>query len=162
MLRRLFGGGSEEARPNPNHAAFAWEDGDDAKRGRPSWDAQGYAAERGLEFRGSGAFVGFRGVMPLSDDRIFNAVRGRLPGGQPGILFHELMLLAALAGKVTGVSGSLYHVRIETEDFHFFNWRPEDIAKSWVNSHDPTGLLVDPDPTPPVHAPVTTAAAHVP
>jgi len=162
MLGRLFGRKSEGSRPQHNYAAFAWGDGDDAKRGRPSWDAQGYAAERGLQFRGSGAFVGFRGVMPLSDDRIFNAVRGRLPGGQPGILFHELMLLSALDGSIKGVSGSFYHLSIATEDYHFFNWSPEDIAKSWVNSHDPTGLLIDPDPTPPAHAPVTTAAAHVP
>src|SRR5919112_5347802 len=100
MLERLFKRKtieSPESSSAQNHAAFAWADGDDAKRGRPSWDAQGYAAERGLQFRGSGAFVGFRGVMPLTDDRIFNAVRGQLPGGQFGIIFHELLLLAALA-----------------------------------------------------------------
>ena len=163
ILGRLFGGGGpKEPRTEHNYAAFAWADGDDAKRGQPAWDAQGYAAERGLEFRGSGAFVGFRGVMPLSDDRIFNAVRGTLPGGQPGILFHELTLLSALSGHINGVSGSFFLTRIATEDYRFFNFRPEDMVKDWVNSHDPTGLLIDPDPTPPARAPVTTAATHVP
>ena len=162
MLGRLFGRRSGEPRTEHNRAAFAWEDGDDAKRGQPSWDAQGYASERGLEFRGSGAFVGFRGVMPLSDDLIYNAMRGRLPGGQPGILLHELVLLSADRGSIAGVGGSFYHLSIATENFRFFSLKPEDIVKDWIDSHDPTGLLIDPDPTPPARAPVTTAATHGP
>src|SRR5919107_1466004 len=110
MLGRLFGRKSGEPNPTHNHAAFAWADGDDAKRGRPSWDAQGYAAERGLQFRGSGAFVGFRGVMPLSDELIYNAMRGVLPGGAPGILMHELVMLSADRGSIVGVSGSFHHL----------------------------------------------------
>jgi hypothetical protein len=89
-------------------------------------------------------------------------MRGRLPGGEPGILMHELVLLAASAGEVTGVTGSLFHTRVSSGDFTLFPHSIEDVARSWVNSHDPTGLLVEPNSFPPARAPVSTAAAHVP
>ena len=43
------------------YAAFAPEDREDAKRRRPAATLEGYAAERGLEYRGRGMLAGFRG-----------------------------------------------------------------------------------------------------
>jgi hypothetical protein len=73
------------------YAAFAPEDVEDASRRRPAVSLEGYAASWGLEFKGRGGLAGFRGALPAFDDYAFNLLRGVLPGGRFGILYHELL-----------------------------------------------------------------------
>jgi len=62
----------------------------DAVRGRPDVDLSGWAARRGLRFRGATAQGGHLSVTcPWSTDLLFNVVRGRWPGGTDGIVCHE-------------------------------------------------------------------------
>ena len=56
--------------------------------------------------------------MPLADDRIYNAVRGQLPGGAVGILFHELMLLRRTSTSSRAVRGGLRAFLRDAEPLH--------------------------------------------
>jgi hypothetical protein len=61
-----------------------------AKRGRPDFDLTGWAARRGLDFRGGAPQGGHLSITcPWSEDLLFNVVRGRWPGGDHGVLCHE-------------------------------------------------------------------------
>jgi hypothetical protein len=72
-------------------AAFSSADVDDAKRGRPAVDLRGYAADRGLEFVDSATPAGYRTAVPCDPEQQFNVMRGRLPGGEAGIVAHEAL-----------------------------------------------------------------------
>ena len=86
-------------RPN-NHgyAAFVRDDVEQAKRGRPSVDLSGYAAERGLEFIGDRVAAGLKGAQPFFPDYQFNGMRGELADGLYGVLLHELFEIPAAGG----------------------------------------------------------------
>ena len=79
-----------DAQATHGFAAFDPADVDDARRGRPDADLAAYAEERGLEFfpEASG-FAGFGQAMPRVKEHGFNLMRGVLPGGEYGVLFHE-------------------------------------------------------------------------
>lgn len=74
----------------PGYAALAPGDVADARRRRPDVDLSAYAAARGLDALGSQNAAGYFAVMPLDEELQFNVVRGVLPGGRDGILFHWL------------------------------------------------------------------------
>jgi hypothetical protein len=71
-------------------AAFSPDDVTDALRRRPDIHLDAYAAAHGLERLGSASAAGHFAAMPGHEDRQFNVLRGSLPGGEPGVLFHEL------------------------------------------------------------------------
>lgn len=77
----------------------------DGFRGRPDVDLADYAAARGLDQRGGMTQLGYLAAMPLSQELQFNVLRGRLPGGEEGIVYHEVKVL------VEGRGGTFYGVR---------------------------------------------------
>jgi hypothetical protein len=94
MLGRRSSKKAEATPPRlPGYAAFTQADVEDAKRRRPSADLTEYAAMRGLEMLGSRNPAGFFAALPLDPALQFNVVRGPLPGGEQGILFHEVLPL---------------------------------------------------------------------
>ena len=90
------------------YAAFAPEDREDAKRRRPAVSLEGYAAERGLEYRGRGMLAGFRGGLPRWEEEQHNLMRGVLPGGRFGVLLHELLKSHTESSEMPG---TFYGVR---------------------------------------------------
>jgi hypothetical protein len=76
---------------NHGYAAFEPADTDDAKRGRPDFDLRGYAEERGLEFidQPPTPLAGWKQALPRFPEYAFNMVRGALPGGRYGLIWHE-------------------------------------------------------------------------
>jgi hypothetical protein len=71
-------------------ASYAKEDVEDARRGRPDVDLSGFAAARGLRFRGSIRMSAFMSATPIWPDYVFNAMDGELRSGRYGLLEHEL------------------------------------------------------------------------
>src|SRR5215211_3537772 len=65
----------------------------DGFRGRPDVDLSPYAAARGLEHCGSATQIDHVPAFPLTSELQFNVMRGRLPGGESGVLYHEVQLL---------------------------------------------------------------------
>ncbi len=96
--------------PNFGIAAFAAEDVEDAKRRRPDVDLSGYAAARGLDFRGSAVSSGFRATTAIWPQYVFNSMRGVLPGGEFGVLQHELEELEVGERGFEGIGGPFFAV----------------------------------------------------
>src|SRR5690242_4268834 len=95
----------------PGYGAFARSDVADAKRRRPDVDLSDYAARRGLEMLGSRNAAGFFAALPLDEQLQFNVLRGELPGGEQGILFHEVLALpVSPEGGVAGADGLFGYV----------------------------------------------------
>jgi hypothetical protein len=65
---------------------------EDGFRGRPDVDLSEYAASRGLDFRGQATQLGYLGAFPWAEELMFNVMRGVLPGGERGVLLHEVKL----------------------------------------------------------------------
>ncbi|MDW5597445.1 hypothetical protein VSS74_24060 [Conexibacter stalactiti] len=88
----LFSRKDAEGRPHrlPGYAALAREDMADARRRRPDADLSGYAAARGLDALGSQNAAGYFAVLPLDAQLQFNVMRGVLPGGRDGCIYHWL------------------------------------------------------------------------
>jgi len=144
------------------YAAFAPRDVDDAMRRRPPGSLQGYAAERSLEFKDRGGLAGFRGALPVFPEYVHNLVRGVLPGGRFGILYHELL---QTHGRAMSPIGSFYGVRTSDRGGFFRSLLPNRVDIPIV------GELLDPVPdegeleafeTPGAWSPCTTAAVLVP
>jgi len=74
----------------PGYGALAKADVADAKRRRPAGTLDEWAAARGLDALGSQNAAGYFAALPLDDQLQFNVVRGVLPGGRDGCLFHWL------------------------------------------------------------------------
>src|SRR5215211_5424916 len=74
-----------------NRTAFSREDVPDAKRGYPDFDLRDYATRRGLEFLDHGTPAGFRAAVPAEEDFQSNVLRGRLPGGEYGVIANEAL-----------------------------------------------------------------------
>jgi hypothetical protein len=92
----------------PGYGAFVRADFADAKRRRPDADLSGYAARRGLDMLGSRNAAGFFAALPLDEQLQYNVMRGQLPGGEQGILFHHVLPLPVEPnGSVVNV-GALY------------------------------------------------------
>lgn len=73
-----------------NHGAFSPDDIDDARRGHPSLSLQPFATQLGMDFRDRELVGSFVSTQPTWPDYVFNACRGRLPGGHYGLVEHEL------------------------------------------------------------------------
>ncbi|HEX8206422.1 MAG TPA: hypothetical protein VF587_10220 [Solirubrobacteraceae bacterium] len=65
----------------------------DAERGHPDVDLADYADLRGLSHRGNATQLGYMAALGMSEDLQFNILRGRLPGGESGIVFHDMRVL---------------------------------------------------------------------
>jgi hypothetical protein len=59
----------------------------------PEVDLREYAELRGLEHRGSASQVGYLAAFPMSEELQFNVLRGELPGGEYGVVFHDVKIL---------------------------------------------------------------------
>jgi hypothetical protein len=87
----------------------------DGFRGRPDVDLAPYANARGLEHCGSATQVDYIPAFPLTSELQFNVMRGALPGGEQGILYHQVDLLdeETAAGTFYGSKVSLSQARPE-------------------------------------------------
>jgi hypothetical protein len=95
----------------PGYGAFAREDVADARRRRPDADLSSYATRRGLDMLGSRNAAGFFAALPLDEQLQFNVLRGPLPGGEQGILFHHVLPLpVAPDGSVVNAGGLFGYV----------------------------------------------------
>ena len=93
------------ARPrNHGYAALAPQDAADAKAGTAGVDLRPYAAERGLELITGSIPAGYRAAVPPWPDYLENLMRGALPGGEYGLLYHEKLELP----RTGGMSGTFY------------------------------------------------------
>lgn len=72
------------------YGAVTRADAKDARRRRPASSLEEWAAARGLDHLGTQNAAGYFAVLPLDDQLQFNVVRGTLPGGRDGCLFHWL------------------------------------------------------------------------
>jgi hypothetical protein len=119
----------------------------------PAPDLRAYAESRGLDFRGTIMQPGFEAVMLGRDEHERNVVRGTLPGGEHGVLFHEWATFdLERAGYPTTLPDP--EVRATLGD-------RLDALDSWIH-FDPTGLVGRVKSRPPVRAAFTTAAVLVP
>ena len=81
----------------------------DARRRHPDVDLSGYAAARGLDVLGSRNAAGFFAALPLDEQLQFNVLRGTLPGGEQGILFHHVLPVpVSVDGSGEGLIGCVY------------------------------------------------------
>jgi hypothetical protein len=143
-------------------AAFSREDVPDAHRRRPEGDLGEYAAARDLEVLGSKSAAGYFAAMPGEDDLQFNVLRGVLPGGEHGIVFHELLAWEVMGDSPAG-GGWFHGVRYRGGGKVFR--KPDRFT--FLQAIPVVGDLVQrpPDPDSPEDAfgiPVTTAATLVP
>ena len=93
----------------PGYGAFAGADFADARRRHPDVDLSGYAATRGLDLLGSRNAAGFFAALPLDEQLQFNVMRGSLPGGEQGILFHHVLPVpVSVDGSGEGLVGCVY------------------------------------------------------
>jgi hypothetical protein len=93
-------------------AAFSREDVSDAHRRHPEADLRAYADARDLEALGSRSAAGYFAAMPGHEDLQFNVLRGALPGGEHGIVFHELLAWGVQADRPTG-GGTFWGVTLD-------------------------------------------------
>jgi hypothetical protein len=84
---------------------------EDGWRGRPDVDLRDWAASRGLDFRDQANQVGYLGAFTWAKELQWNVVRGELPGGERGVLLHEVKLLDPDA------PGTFYGVHSKTAGF---------------------------------------------
>ncbi len=80
----------------------------DGFRGAPDIDLTDYANSRGLSYRGQRAQLGYVAAFPMTEDLQFNVLRGTLPGGEEGVLYHEVKL-----HEEGMTSGQFYGVQVE-------------------------------------------------
>jgi hypothetical protein len=142
-------------------AAFSREDVADAHRRHPETGTGEYAAVRGLEVLGSNAAAGYFAAMPGQDDLQFNVLRGVLPGGEYGIVFHELLAWEAVAGEPAG-NGTFYGVEYNWGNF-FSKPDRHTFLQAIPILRDIVERPADPDaPEDTFGIPVTTGATLVP
>src|SRR3954466_14517703 len=70
----------------------------DGMRGRPDVDLRDYAAARGLSHREHSTQLPHLAAFPCSEELQFNVLRGQLPGGEDGVLFHEVKVFDESTG----------------------------------------------------------------
>jgi hypothetical protein len=93
----------------PGYGAFAGQDFVDARRRHPDVDLSPYATARGLDMLGSRNAAGFFAALPLDEQLQFNVMRGPLPGGEQGILFHHVLPVPVSPdGSGAGLVGCVY------------------------------------------------------
>jgi hypothetical protein len=114
----------------------------DGWRGRPDVDLRDWAASRGLDFRDQANQLGYLGAFTWAKELQWNVVRGELPGGERGVLLHEVKLLDPDA------PGTFYGVHSKTAGFKAWHLLPgaDFFGSSWEY----------------FRAPHTTAAVRIP
>jgi hypothetical protein len=115
----------------------------DGFRGRPDVDLAPYARTRGLEHCGSTTQIDYIPAFPLTTELQFNVMRGKLPGDEQGVLYHEVNLL-----DEETAAGTFYGQRVSLSQA-----RPEDLISL-------TGLTGEPIRY--FKVPHTTAAIRIP
>ncbi|HYI37991.1 MAG TPA: hypothetical protein VEX39_15380, partial [Thermoleophilaceae bacterium] len=91
------------------------------RRGRPDFDLRGYATARGFEFGGDGPPPNFAIAGPAWPEYTTNAMTGALPGGELGMLAHELYEVEVSTGKGgPRMGGALHDERYTVKDPFFF------------------------------------------
>jgi hypothetical protein len=100
---------------------------EDGFRGYPDVDLSDYAASRGLDFRGQKSQLGYLAAFPWAEELMFNVMRGDLPGGERGVLLHEVKLLDDDA------PGTFYGVKEKTAGFKAWHLLPGAglFSQSW-------------------------------
>src|ERR671939_743033 len=91
----------------PGYAAMCRDDVEDARRRRPASDLADYARGRGLEDLDNRTAAGYCAALPDDPDLQHNVLRGVLPGGAHGIVFHYTMPWSAPGGSPSG-NGTWY------------------------------------------------------
>jgi len=81
---------------------------EDAKRGNPGADLREYAQARSLEFLDKAAPAGFAAALPGFEEYRFNVMRGVLPGGAFGMLFHQALEVPVIGRP--SIDGTLHAV----------------------------------------------------
>ena len=153
-------------RPN-NHgyAAFEPADTDDAKRGRPDFDLRAYGQERGLEFldRADPPLAGWKQALPRFPQYAFNMVRGELPGGRYGLMWHEAWEIFAsgegenVSFDVPGNYYSSYYKGVGSATaLSFLPWI------GWLFSKDRSHVLEEPFGLNRIWVPSTVVTVRVP
>ena len=132
---------------NHGYAAFEPADVDDAKRGRPDFDLRAFADERGLEFldRADPPLGGWKQALPRFPEYAFNMVRGVLPGGRYGLLWHEAWeIMASGEGESVryDVPGSYYSVHYK--GVGSATWASFLPFIGWMFSKDRSHVLEEP------------------
>ena len=61
----------------------------------PPTDLRDYADARGLSHRGQSTQIGWMVAFGMSEELQFNVLRGTLPGGEDGVVFHDVKVLEA-------------------------------------------------------------------
>lgn len=84
----------------------------DGFRGRPDTDLSGYAGSRGLAYRGQTSQMGYLAAFTWAPELQWNVMRGVLPGGERGVLLHEVKVLdpdapGTFYGKKSGPAGGI-------------------------------------------------------
>lgn len=79
----------------------------EAARGRPDANLEPYASDRGLEWLDHRSASGFGAVMPQFEELQHNVMRGELPGGERGIIFHEVVIVGRDQGRGDSVNDHL-------------------------------------------------------
>ena len=116
-------------------------------------DLQAYAASRGLDYRGTMMQPGYEAVMLGRDEHERNVVRGTLPGGEYGVLFHEWATF--------DLDGAGYPTTLPDPEVASTLGDRLEALDMWLH-FDPTGLVGRYKSRPPVRAAFTTAAVLVP
>lgn len=116
-------------------------------------DLEPYAASRGLDYRGTRFQPGFEAVQLGRDENERNIVRGTLPGGEHGVLFHEW---ATFDLEGAGYPSTLPEPEVATTLGDRLS-----ALDMWLD-FDPTGFVDRYKSVPPVRAAFTTAAVLVP
>lgn len=143
------------------YAAFARADVADARRGHPASSLQAYAAERGLEWLDRRSAAGFSAAFPGFEAYRYNAIRGVLPGGRFGVLFHQLLEV-----PVTGspnISGTLYASTVKVKSRRW--WMPDRTDLPFIGDFlDPRTEPGEPEAfdSHAVWIPTTTVSVNVP
>src|SRR4051794_8675957 len=91
---------------------------EDGFRGAPDVDLSGYAASRDLDFRGQATQLGYLAAFPWAEELMFNVMRGELPGGERGVLLHEVKLFEE------DTPGSFYGTKTKTAGFKAWHLLP--------------------------------------
>ena len=116
-------------------------------------DLQSYASSRGLDYRGTTMQPGFEAVMLGRDEHERNILRGTLPGGEHGVLFHEWATF--------DLDGAGYPATLPDPEVASTLGDRLDALDMWLD-FDPTGFIGRYKSRPPVRAAFTTAAVLVP
>ena len=149
---------------NHGYGAFEQADVGDAKKGRPDFDLRGYAEERGLEFlhQADPPLAGWKQALPRFPEYAFNMVRGQLPGGHYGLMWHEAWEIQGDADSESNhfdVPGDYYGVYFK--GVGSATWASFLPWIGWMFSKDRSHVLEEPFGLNRIWVPTTVVAMHV-